>query len=267
MKLIERAWRIFATGLAFSIFGLLTLLLSLTLFPLLAVTARDLDRAARRVQAAVHYGCRWFVWAVKSLGLISYEINGREHLMVPGRLIVANHPSLIDVVFLFAWLPQLDCIVKQELWLNPYLRRAVGWAGYIGNATPDGLVDTCAAALRSGRTLIVFPEGTRSTPGRPMRLQRGAAHIALRSGAPVVPVQIRCEPITLTKGLKWYQVPERRPHYSFKVLPPLLAESYRHADEPAAQAARRLTAQFEALLTPAEVRPAAAAVRIYSLQQ
>lgn len=267
MKLIDRAWRIFATGLAFSLFGLVTLLLSLTLFPLLAVSAPDVDRAARRVQAAVHYGCRWFVWVMKSLGLISYEISGREHLLAPGRLIVANHPSLIDVVFLFAWLPQLDCIVKQELWLNPYLRRAVGWAGYIGNATPEGLVETCASSLRGGRTMIVFPEGTRSTPGQPMRLQRGAARIALQSGAPVVPVQIRCEPITLTKGLKWYQVPERAAHYTFNVLPPLQAESYRRAGEPTAQAARRLTAHFETLLTPAQARPAAAAVQVYSLQQ
>lgn len=267
MRLVDRAWRIFATGLAFSMFGLVTLLLSLSLFPLLAVTASDIDRAARRVQAAVHYGCRWFVWFMKTLGLISYDISGREHLAAPGRLIVANHPSLIDVLFLFAWLPQLDCIVKQELWLNPYLRRAVGWAGYIGNATPEGLVESCAESLRRGRTLVVFPEGTRSTPGRPMRLQRGAARIALQSGAPVVPVQISCEPITLTKSLKWYQVPERTPHYSFKVLPALQAESYRHAEEPTAQAARRLTAQFETLLTPAEARPVAVAVQVYSLQQ
>jgi 1-acyl-sn-glycerol-3-phosphate acyltransferase len=266
MKLLDRGWRIFATGLAFATFGMVTLLLSLSLFPLLAVTAADVDRASRRVQAGVHYGCRWFIWFMKTLGLITYEIRGREHLAAPGRLIVANHPSLIDVVFLFAWLPQLDCIVKQELWLNPYLRRAVGWAGYIGNASPEGLVETCAAALRAGRTLIVFPEGTRSTPGKPMRLQRGAARIALQSGAPVVPLQIRCEPITLTKGLKWYQVPERPAHYTFTVLPPLHADWYQREGEPQGAAARRLTAQFETLLTPAEVRPAAAAVQVYSLQ-
>jgi 1-acyl-sn-glycerol-3-phosphate acyltransferase len=265
MKLAGRGWRIFATGLAFATFGLVALLLSLTLFPLLAVTAADVDRAARRVQAAVHYGCRWFIWFMKTLGLITYELHGREHLKVPGRLIIANHPSLIDVVFLFAWLPQLDCIVKQELWRNPYLRRAVGWAGYIGNATPEGLVESCAASLRAGRTLVVFPEGTRSTPGQALRLQRGAARIALQSGVEVVPVQIRCEPITLTKGLKWYQVPERTPHYRFTALPPLRADRYQLEGEPQGHAARRLTAHFETVLT-AELVPAAEAVPVYSLQ-
>lgn len=265
MNQLGRAWRVCATGFAFAVFGLVSLLLSLTLLPLVAVTAADTDSARRRVQRVVHYGCRWFIWLMKSLGLITYELHGREQLRVPGRLIVANHPSLIDVVFMLAWMPQLDCIVKQDLWHNPFLRRAVGWAGYIGNATPEGLVESCVASLQAGRSLIVFPEGTRSVPGRRSVFRRGAAHIALRSGVEVVPVRIRCEPITLTKGSKWYQVPEQPPHYTFVAGAPIRPERGRREGDGNSMAARRLTAQFESLLN-VEARPAAAAVPVYSLQ-
>ncbi|MFI4978857.1 MAG: lysophospholipid acyltransferase family protein [Nevskiales bacterium] len=265
MNPLGRAWRVGATGFAFAVFGLVSLLLSLTVLPLVAVSAADVDGARRRVQRVIHYGCRWFIWLMKSLGLITYELHGREHLQVPGRLIVANHPSLIDVVFLLAWMPQLDCIVKQDLWHNPFLRRAVGWAGYIGNASPDGLIESCTASLQAGRSLIVFPEGTRSMPGRRSVFRRGAAHIALRSDADIVPLRIRCEPITLTKGSKWYQVPEQPPHYTFIAAAPMRPERGCREGDSASMAARRLTAQFEVLLN-VEARSAAAAVPIYSLQ-
>jgi len=266
MSLPARLWRIGATGFAFAVFGVITLLLSLSVLPLLALTAADSDAASRRVQRVFYYGCRWFIWLMKSLGLLTYELHGREHLRVPGRLIVANHPSLIDMVFMMAWMPQLDCIVKQDLWHNPFLRRAVIWAGYIGNASPEGLVENCVASLQAGRSLIVFPEGTRSVPGRRSVFRRGAAHIALRSGADVVPLRIRCEPVMLTKGSKWYQVPEQTPHYIFEALVPLHPERGRRESEANGATARRLTLQLEAMLLDPHPRPAAAAVQVLSLQ-
>ena len=70
-------------------------------------------------------------------------------------------------------MPEVDCIVKQALWRNVFLRWPVYWAGYISNATGEGLVAACAAALREDRSLMVFPEGTRTRPGQPLAFQRG----------------------------------------------------------------------------------------------
>lgn len=265
MTTLDRYWRIFATGLAFTLFGLAALLLSLVVFPMLRLGARDPQASQRRMQRAVHYGCRWFVWMLTSLGLASCELHGREFLRGPGRLIVANHPSLIDVLFLLSWTPQLDCIVKQDLWRNPFLKHLVRSAGYVGNASPKTLVEDCVSNLRAGRSLVVFPEGTRSVPGRPLVLQRGAARIALESGAEVVPVVIRCDPPMLIKGVKWYQVPERRPHYVFAAAAPFRADRYRRGGDSTALAARRLTAQFVVLLS-ADAPPPAVSAATYSMR-
>jgi len=74
-----------------------------------------------------------------------------------------------------------------------------------------------------------------------LRFQRGAAYIALRSGAPIVPVLIDCRPSTLTRAQKWYEIPPRPFHLRIKALaaPPLECRALPGEAEP--RAARRLT--------------------------
>jgi len=163
---------------------------------------------------------------MKALGLLTYEVHHRERLWTQGQLIIANHPTLIDVVFLVSFMPRVDCIVKQGLWRNPFLRWPVSWASYIPNREGEALVADCADTLRRGNSLLVFPEGTRSIPGQPLRLQRGTAHVALAVGAPILPVTISCTAPCLTKGYPWYRVPAQRPHFCIKVGEPWTPNDY-----------------------------------------
>ena len=79
------------------------------------------------------------------------------------------------------------------------------------------MLEEAAQALREGQTLIVFPEGTRTTPGQPPVFHRGAAAIALRGAQVITPVIISVEPTTLTKAEPWYSVPSRRFHFHLRV--------------------------------------------------
>jgi 1-acyl-sn-glycerol-3-phosphate acyltransferase len=238
---LDRAWRIFATGLSFTCFGFGAVLLGFTLWPLLRVSSANPRIAVARVQRAVSASMRVFVWLMKALGLLTYEVRNREALGTRGQFVIANHPTLIDVVFLIGFMPEVDCIVKQALWRNVFLRWPVSWAGYISNASGEGLVAACAAALAQGRSLIVFPEGTRTRPGAPLAFQRGAAQIALAAGRDLRPVTLTCEPITLHKGNAWYRVPARRPHWVITVGDPIPITGFLRAAEPPPLAARHLT--------------------------
>ncbi len=242
---LDYGWRLFGTAFSFACFGLGGVLLSLTLFPLIRLVSRDKDATRRRIQRAMRHSFRIFLWQMTFLGVINYEVSGRERLAQRGRLIVANHPTLIDVVLLIALLPEVDCIVKQALWRNPFLRWPVAWADYTPNSgSAEELVESAAAKLRAGRSLIVFPEGTRSVPGQPLQMQRGAARIALAAGVDILPVTIVCEPSTLTKAEPWYRVPPRRPNWKLLVGDPLPAADYAPAGMPEALAARHLTQHF-----------------------
>ncbi len=243
-----RYWRILATGWVFILFGLGALLISFTVFPLLRLSSTNRQVVRRRIQCGMHLCFRFYVWIMRSLGLLTYEVHHVERLWQPGQLIIANHPCLIDVVFLISLMPRVDCIVKQGLWRNPFLRWPVAWASYIPNRDGEQLVRDCAATLRQGSSLLVFPEGTRTRPGEPLRMQRGTARIALATNAPIRPVTITVTEPLLTKGYPWYRVPRMRPHFCIKVGELLTTNDYNHAgltDEiPDTIAARRLTEMF-----------------------
>ena len=238
---LNRCWRIVGTGFVFAVFGLGALAISLTVFPLLRLFSWRREVARRRIQRAMQRTFRFYVELMRVLRLMDYDVQGLERLREPGRLIAASHPTLIDVVLIVSLLPQVDCIVKRGLWRNPFLRWPVLWASYIPNSEGEQLIEDCAAGLRAGRSLLIFPEGTRTVPGAPMHLQRGAAHIALTADVEILPVIVTCDPPTLYKRNPWYRVPSRKFHIRVAVGEPVPAARFRRTDEPMAKSARRLT--------------------------
>jgi 1-acyl-sn-glycerol-3-phosphate acyltransferase len=217
IKTISYYWRLFATGLCFAVFGLSAVFFGMVVFPIMRLVPGSAGAHRRRVRSTCRAYMRSFVGLMSAVGVLTYEVDGAERLGRPGQIILANHPSLIDVVFLIGFTPQATCIVKDALFHNPITRWPVSAAGYVSNTSTHTMVERTAEALQAGENVIVFPEGTRTTPGQPMQFHRGAASIAVRAAAIVTPVFIRCVPTTLAKNMPWYQIPDRRVHISFRV--------------------------------------------------
>lgn len=210
-------WRLFATGLSFFSFGAGGLLLWVFVFPVLSFLPGNSRKKVRRGQKIVSYSFYVFIGLMHRLGIMTYEVVGLDKLNRPGQLIIANHPTLVDIVFLISRIKQASCIVKAGLWHNPFMRGPIVNAGYISNDDPEQMIAECVAWLRSGGSMIIFPEGTRSIPGKPYRFQRGAAAIALQANTVVTPVTLSCYPSTLTKAEQWYQIPYCRFHLTMQV--------------------------------------------------
>jgi 1-acyl-sn-glycerol-3-phosphate acyltransferase len=240
--MLGRCWRVAATGLSFALFGIGGLALRLVVFPLLHVLVRRPERRVARARTIIRLAFRAYVDVMRGLGVLRYEVKGLEKLDRAGLLILANHPTLIDTVFLMAFVKNADCIVKGDLWNNPFTRGPVRAAGYISNGTGDGgeLVGDCIASLERGNNLIVFPEGTRTPACGTIRMKRGAANIAVRGERAITPVVIRCEPPTLGKGEKWWRVPPRRVRFSLEVQDDVPVAPFAAAGSEV-MAARRLT--------------------------
>ena len=214
---LARAWRVLATGLCFSTFGAGSLLLGVVVFPLLHLLVRQPARRVRLARRVIRATFRFFIGVMRATGVLTIEVHGAERLRGGGRLILANHPTLIDVVLLMALVEECDCIVKGALGRNPITRGPVRAAGFVFNDDGEGLLEDCLRSVRTGNNLIIFPEGTRSSRTDPIRLQRGAARVAVHGALDITPVRIRCTPSTLAKGEKWYRVPARRPHFTIQV--------------------------------------------------
>jgi 1-acyl-sn-glycerol-3-phosphate acyltransferase len=124
-------------------------------------------------------------------------------------------------------------------------RGTVRAAGFVfNNDGGEELLADCVRSVNAGNNLIIFPEGTRTRRAEPLRLQRGAARVAVHGALDITPVRIRCTPATLAKGEKWYEVPARRPHFCLEVDAPIPVSGFISGAPNAALAARRLNAHL-----------------------
>jgi 1-acyl-sn-glycerol-3-phosphate acyltransferase len=108
------------------------------------------------------------------------------------------------------------------------------------NEEAGDVIDAAKRVIEDGQTLIIFPEGTRTTPSEGIRFKRGAANVAIRTGSDITPVLIYCTPTTLTRNESWYQVPDRRMHFRILVQDPLGIDLYLKDSVPS-RGSRKLT--------------------------
>ena len=175
-----------------SILGALLFLVVTCVFSILSVFAA-LDRSGK-----VYL---WFARTWSQIGLLLFGIRlrvlGTEHIE-PGRnyVYVANHSSYMDIPVLLAGIPDnLRLTLRRSLTRIPIW----GWALMaspfliLDRSNPKraaGTVQLAAERIRGGASVLFFPEGTRTPTGTMQAFKRGAFHLALKSGAPILPVAI-----------------------------------------------------------------------------
>ena len=128
--------------------------------------------------------------------LFRIKVHGKEHFPAEGAVIVAiNHKSFWDAPLVAAELPrQLAFMAKKELFSIPVLGAIIKWAGAfpVSRGTGDlGAIKAALAALKAGKVMAIFPEGTRVKGDQTHSAKAGVALIAEKTGAPIVPVAIR----------------------------------------------------------------------------
>jgi 1-acyl-sn-glycerol-3-phosphate acyltransferase len=140
---------------------------------------------------------RLWGWTVIRLCFLNVKVFGREILKdVDSAVFVSNHQSTLDIMMLIGTIPQHAGFLakKQALWV-PIIGQAMLLAGNIivdrSNAQRAlRSVRKCIDAVKHGRSIIIFPEGTRTRDGAIGPFKSGSMKIPLRTGAPVVPVTI-----------------------------------------------------------------------------
>jgi 1-acyl-sn-glycerol-3-phosphate acyltransferase len=141
-----------------------------------------------------------------------FEYCGVEHLPSEGpAIVVSNHHSDIDPVALATIMPRTlhfiaDVEQFQRHWMGPIIKRL--GAIPIHKGSPDRkALETALRLLRAGRVVALFPEGDLYRQSELEPFGRGVAFLAVRSGAPVVPVSVQgAENVYRAGRLKWARV-------------------------------------------------------------
>lgn len=230
-------WRIFGKLLSFFVFGLGSVLISIVAFPVMKLIWRDERSFQNGARRFISFMFRFFIRFMTILSVVKCSVDDENKLKnVKSAIVVANHPSLLDVVMLISRLPQADAIVAGYLSKGNILT-TIAKKLYITSDKPnDELMALCRESLKNGNTLIIFPEGTRSKPTGQNPYKKGAARIALASGCPIVPVYIggnnkiglrKKDPMFLFNPTKPYlynlYVKESISPEEYKELPPAIA--------------------------------------------
>jgi 1-acyl-sn-glycerol-3-phosphate acyltransferase len=163
-----------------------------------------------------------------------------QNISASGKLIIANHPSLLDALFILSICKNLCCITKRELWKNLFTASIVRMADYIPNDDKD-FIDEAKKRLLRGENILIFPEGTRNHYDDQLDFKRGAANIAILSQCDIVPVIIKCSPRAMQKGEKFYSLPIIAPHFSLDILSTIEIKKHINNDLPKTLQYRRLT--------------------------
>jgi 1-acyl-sn-glycerol-3-phosphate acyltransferase len=163
------------------------------------VTAPTLVDAARGSleRSAIDERARWFGHRVVELLDVELTAVGAER--VPGRAVVymSNHQSHMDIPMLYATLPSptIRMLAKKELFRIPLWGRGLRAAEFVevdraNHARAVASIEQAARLIADGVSIYLAPEGTRSRDGRIGELKKGGFHLALATGAPIVPVAI-----------------------------------------------------------------------------
>lgn len=243
-------YRVFAKWLAFAVFGFNSLVLGLLVFPVMRLTLHPKTKFQKYGRLFVTYGLKYFVFVIRILKMAKLKTNDRSRFWnLKSKIVVANHPSLIDPVVLLSLMPNADTIVIPYS-KNFVLAGIVRQLYILGSKDPDDVVAACSESLKLGNCLCVFPEGTRTPRSGIPILRKGAARIAIASGCSIVPVHIGgTDKFGLGKKDPWagYNTQEQY-LYDLTMGEEINPEKYSHLDAPAA--AKLITDEIASFIFP-----------------
>jgi 1-acyl-sn-glycerol-3-phosphate acyltransferase len=174
----------------------LFLIPAISVYTIVLGTASLLSSVVDRRGDFGHRCARAWSWLILKTSGVSVQVTGLERLD-PSRsyIFAANHQSIYDIPILFASLPfQLRIIAKASLGKIPFMGWHLQRTGHVlvDRAKPGpGTMKKMARLVQERHSLIVFPEGTRSTDGTVAEFKGGSFLIALVAGLPVVPISIQ----------------------------------------------------------------------------
>jgi len=191
-----------AGSLLFWAFMLLT---SALLFPFALLIRGATFPFDRRLVLLHLFSCFWASLYTWCNPLWSVRITGKQHIdRNAAYVMVSNHQSLVDILVLFRLFVHFKWVSKAEnfripfvgwnMTLNRYIRIERG--SIRGNLS---MMRGAESALHGGSSVMIFPEGTRSSDGRLGEFKAGAFELALRSGQPILPIALHGTAAALPK--------------------------------------------------------------------
>lgn len=186
-------------------FAMLIIIFLTIIFGTLSLTSSLFDKKGK----LQHLCARYWGRSILKLTGITIEIEGLENLACRGPVILmSNHQSLYDILVLLSSIPlQFGFLAKESLFKIPILGWHMSRAGYIPidrSDSRDGVRSLLEGVqkIKRGKSVVIFPEGTRSLDNKIGSFKLGGFVMAIKAGIPIIPITINGSGKVIQKGEK-----------------------------------------------------------------
>ena len=215
-------FRSFLVIICFGIFGLGSVLVNFLVFPFI-------KKNKELCSDIIRFLWRFFVQLLVILRLIKIDIKRLDK--IENKIIVATHPSFIDIVILMSLIPKSTCFVKKELTSNPILKNIISSIFVPNDIEIEDLEERSKRILDRGFNLIIFPTGIRHRKNEHLKIKKGAALAALCSGRNIVPIKIFTDDDFLFINEPFYAVGSKTVTFELEMCDEIRIEDYKNESE------------------------------------
>lgn len=204
-------------GILFIIFAIFCILGNLFFIPIVLLGLNRNKYIESFCRDLVYISWGIFIKICRFFGYIEFNIDKEIYSICSGgNLIISNHPSLLDIVFMLSLFKRANCIVKSSLKANFLLSWTIRACNYILNTDDDSFLQDAILSLKNGENLIIFPEGTRTK--NCILMHKSGAYLAVKAAKNTVLIFIDMQPRSLKKSQPWYKTPDKTIKYNIEIL-------------------------------------------------
>ena len=223
-------------------------LASIVLFPialLLFIFTSPFDRK----KVILHrFTCFWGALPILIQPLWKVTWEGKEYLNKnQAYVIVSNHQALLDILIIYSLFKHFKWVAKSSLLKVPLLGWNMAFNGYIIVKRTDAksqikMMKSAEKVLKSGSSIMIFPEGTRSTDGKIGRFKRGAFILSEIADVPVIPIALFNVDKAMKKNSLWLN---KATDMRAKIFPPVNPKDFSSTKEMSAAVKNIIANQLE----------------------
>lgn len=203
--------------LEMSLFAIGAMFIGCVMFPVLAMFYKGKNRR-RKFATVIRSSWKFFIFVMENSGIINIHVDGNLG-DIKGKVVVASHPSFIDIILLIGNMPPSLCLAKKSLLKNPFMRNIVKSLYIINDVEPEVFEKSATEALKDGYNIVIFPTGTRTMPGENVKYHKGSAQIAIAAGVDIVPIRIETDYPFLIKKHSPLDAGAKPVNYKLTVMP------------------------------------------------
>lgn len=133
----------------------------------------------------------YFRWCARNFPLVRFDLSIPASTFERPAIIICNHQSMLDLPSILMLSPRIVAVTNQWVWNYPLFKPVIRYLEFYPSSGLEGNEESIRSMLQRGYSVLIFPEGTRSTDQHVLKFHRGAFYLAERLNADILPLYIQ----------------------------------------------------------------------------